>query len=247
VIGIDHNQTHIWKLNLDDVFDTYERFASKLNKVEAEKASRFYFEKDRVSYTITHGFLRLLLSDYLSLDPSQVNYQQNPYGKPFLEDESLNAAIKFNLSHSNRGAVIAISKGQELGVDIEFHKSDFPLEEIAKRFFSTWEVGVLMSLPIGQRKRAFFDCWTRKEAFIKAKGEGLSMPLDRFDIEFFPGERARIVRTYDDPSEADRWSLENINTWSNYSAAVCVEGLINQVQEPDSFAFICNKIAIGTL
>ena len=133
-------------------------------------------------------------------------------------------AIRFNLSHSHGKALYAVSRGREIGVDLEFIRGDLEAEQIAERFFSHSEIETLRALPLSLRKHAFFLCWTRKEAYIKARGEGLSLPLDQFDVSLIPGEPAALLSTQSDSDEALRWSLRNLTPASGYAAALATEG-----------------------
>ena len=133
-------------------------------------------------------------------------------------------AIRFNLSHSHGKALYAISRGREVGVDLEFIRCDLEAEQIAERFFSHSEIETLRALPPSLRKYAFFLCWTRKEAYIKARGEGLSMSLDQFDVSLTPGKPAALLRTNPDSDEALRWSLRDLKPASGYAAALAIRG-----------------------
>jgi 4'-phosphopantetheinyl transferase len=128
------------------------------------------------------------------------------------------------LSHSDGLVLYAITRGREVGVDVERLRPDFAVLEVAKKFFSRREVTALVALPENQWPKAFFNCWTRKEAYIKARGEGLTLPLDRFDVSLVPGEPAALLYTNDDPQEASRWSLQELVPESGYVAALAVEG-----------------------
>jgi len=132
--------------------------------------------------------------------------------------------LRFNLAHSHRLALCAVTRGREVGIDLEYVRADLADERIAERFFSTREVAALRAVPKGARLQAFFNCWTRKEAYVKARGEGLSMPLDQFDVSLAPGEPAALVSTPTDPQEASRWSLQDISPAPGYVAAIAVEG-----------------------
>jgi 4'-phosphopantetheinyl transferase len=132
--------------------------------------------------------------------------------------------LSFNLTHSHQLALYAVTRRREIGVDLEYVRADFADEQIAERFFSPREVAALRTVPENLLKEAFFHCWTRKEAYVKAKGEGLSIPLDQFDVSLAPGEPALLLSTRDDPQEADRWSLQALFPGSGYVAALAVEG-----------------------
>jgi 4'-phosphopantetheinyl transferase len=121
-------------------------------------------------------------------------------------------------------ALYAVARGREIGIDLEFMRCDLEVEEIAERFFSRRETATLRALPTDLRKYAFFLCWTRKEAYIKARGEGLSLPLNQFDVSLIPGEPAALLSAQPDSDEALRWSLHEMTIASGYVAALAVEG-----------------------
>ena len=161
-----------------------------LSADEHARAERFYFQKDRERFMVARGLLRTVLGRYLNQEPSQLRFCYSPYGKPALATGSGRNTLRFNVSHSHGLALYAITCGRELGVDVELIRPELPDEEIAERFFSFQEVSGLRALPPNMRLEAFFNCWTLKEAYIKARGEGLSLPLDQFDVALVPGEAA---------------------------------------------------------
>ena len=148
----------------------------------------------------------------------------NPYGKPLLAEKLCGSRLSFNLSRSGQLSVFAIGWGRELGVDVEHLRSDVLDEGIAERFFSPGEVVALLALPQQLREQGLFACRTRKEAYIKAKGGGLSIPLDQFEVSLAPGESPALKRTSWDPDETSRWRMEELFPAPGYAAALCVEG-----------------------
>jgi 4'-phosphopantetheinyl transferase len=132
--------------------------------------------------------------------------------------------VNFNLAHSHGKAIYAFSRGRDLGIDLEFIREDFGGEEIAERFFSASEIAALKAVPVDLAKQAFFNCWTRKEAYIKARGEGLSMPLDVFDVSLSPGEAAALLCNHKEPAEVARWAMQELSVPAGYVAALVVEG-----------------------
>jgi 4'-phosphopantetheinyl transferase len=188
------------------------------------RATRFYFEKDRRHFIVARGVLRAILGRYLDLAPECLSFCYSSYGKPALSGEPDLNSIRFNLSHSYGVALYAVTRGREVGIDLERIRSDLAVAQIAARFFHRREIEMLRALPGEMQNRAFFRCWTRKEAYIKARGEGLSLPLDRFDVSLDPGEPGMVDGASRDPSEASRWSLQELNPIPGYAAAVAVEG-----------------------
>jgi 4'-phosphopantetheinyl transferase len=217
-------EVFVWCFSLDRTDRQVESLRGILTEDERARADRFHFEKDRRHFTSARGTLRTILGGCLDRDPRQIRFSYSEYGKPALAAGQDCESLRFNLSHSGGMALLAVACNRELGVDIELIRPDIEHDQIAERFFSPREVLVLRSLPDHLRVEAFFNCWTRKEAYIKARGEGLSFPLDRFDVAFKPGEPAALLQTLGDPGEADRWRLKALETYAGYAAAIVVEG-----------------------
>jgi 4'-phosphopantetheinyl transferase len=198
------------------------RFQSLLSSDELVRANKFRFQKDRNLYSTAHGFLRLLLGSYLKCEPGALEFGVNAYGKPFLMNRDIPNSIHFNLSHSCNYVAYAFNQTYEIGIDIEEMRPDFATQKIAEQFFSDHEVSVFKTLSESDRVEAFYNCWTRKEAFIKAVGEGLSYPLRDFDVSLKPGESAELLRIRTDAGEAFRWTLQDIPVAAGYKAAFAV-------------------------
>ncbi len=191
---------------------------------EVERAERFHFDKDRDRYIVARGLLRKILGGYVGKKPQKLRFRYSDYGKPELTDEAKGQNINFNLSHSHGLALYGVTRNRGIGVDLELIRADFADEKIAERFFSPREVATLRSLPKEVQARAFFNCWTRKEAYLKALGDGLSRPLGDFEVSLVPGEPAKLLRVGWDPAERDRWSLQALEPALGYVGAVAVEG-----------------------
>jgi len=218
-------EVHVWAAPLDPPEEQVRRLAALLAPDESARAERFRFERDRRRFTVARGVLRTLLAGYLETDPRRVAFRYGSHGKPVLDGGAAGEhEVRFNVSHSGEMALFAFSRGRELGVDVEEVR---PMEDgldIAERFFSEAEVAVFRSLPAEVRDDAFFNCWTRKEAYIKAVGEGLSFPLHVFDVSLVPGEPACLLASRD-PRQAERWSLRGLpDPARGYRAAIVVEG-----------------------
>jgi 4'-phosphopantetheinyl transferase len=166
----------------------------------------------------------------LDVEPSQLRFRYNRYGKPALAGELAEDWLRFNLSHSHGLALYAFTENREIGVDLEFIRPELAGEEIARRFFSSAEAAELAALPSHLRTEAFFNCWTRKEAYIKARGKGLSLPLDQFDVSLAPGKPAALLRARGEPDESSRWSLTALAPAQGYVAALAVEGHAYQLR-----------------
>ena len=205
-----------------------QQFRTTLEKDELDRADRFHFEKDRRAFVVSRGFLRHVLGRYLATKPEALRFSYGPYGKPALNGEHKDSSLKFNMSHSRGVGLVAVGEAKELGVDVEYIRADFATEDIARRFFSPREVSAFSALPSDLRVGAFFRCWTRKEAYIKAIGRGLSQPLDGFDVTLEPEVPPALLRTDDD--DASRWSLSDIDVGSDYAAALVCEGQISNIR-----------------
>lgn len=155
---------------------------------------------------------------------STIALRLRPLWKPALAEDSDESAIRFNMSHSHDLALYAVTRNRELGIDLEHIRKDFASHEIAQQFFSPREVARLRALPLSMQTKAFFNCWTRKEAYIKATGKGLSLPLHQFDVSLVPGEPTLLLSTRENPQEASRWTLRELKPGPGYVVALAVEG-----------------------
>src|ERR1044071_10468690 len=209
-------EVHVWRVELMQPEHVIQQFRSTLEQDELFRADRFHFEKDRRAFVVSRGFLREIIGRYTNTRREQLRFSYGPYGKP-----ALDGRLRFNMSHSHDLALIALTEDDELGVDVEYMRADFASADIARRFFSPVEVEVFNSLAEEDQVAAFFRCWTRKEAFIKATGKGLSQPLDGFDVTLGPGERPALLRV--DEDDASRWPLSDLNVGDGYAAALAVE------------------------
>jgi 4'-phosphopantetheinyl transferase len=219
------NEVHVWHACLDRNGADVQSLEGILSADERGRAQRFRFDKDRQRFIVARGVLRLILASYLELEPGQLRFCYGPHGKPGLDTPSTQKTLSFNASHCDGIALYAVARQRKVGIDIERIRTDFAYEPIAERFFSPRENTMLRGLQTAQvRGRAFFNCWTRKEAYIKAKGEGLSLPLDQFDVSLAPGDPAMLLESRGDPLEASRWSLHDLDPGPDYAAALAVEG-----------------------
>ncbi len=210
----------IWSFPLDVEPARLEALRTGLSLDENERAERFVFPRHRDRFRAGRGQLREILARYLQLAPSAVAFEYSPQGKPRLAGQ---AAVRFNLSHSEHEAVVAVARDREVGIDIERVRPTVECEPLAQRFFAPAETAALLALPSSARPRAFYEYWTCKEAFLKAKGGGLNIPLDEFEVSVDAGS-ARIVRAAWDPLEAGRWSLSVLPAPPGFAAALVVEG-----------------------
>ena len=218
------NAVHVWRASLHVPVSYLRTLEGTLTADECARAERFYFQEHRERFIVGRGLLRNILSRYLDREPGQLRFCYNSYGKPALIEETGAEELRFNLSHSHDMALYAVTHGREIGVDIERFRPDVEVEKLAERFFSPREAAVLRALPEHLRKEGFFNCWTRKEAYIKAEGKGMSIPLSTFDVSLMPGEPAALLRTESHPQETSRWSLQALNPAPGYAAALAVKG-----------------------
>jgi 4'-phosphopantetheinyl transferase len=211
-------EVHIWRACLDRPAGTVARLRERLSGDEQRRADRYRFERDRSRYIVGRGLLRGLLAGYLGTAPEKLRFEYGEYDKP-----ALRSGPWFNVSHSGPLALCAFSSSAEIGIDIELDSHGLIRERVPERFFSPTEVRVLRSLPPDAQARAFLMCWTRKEAFIKARGDGLSLALDSFDVTLAPSAPAALLRTTWCSEEPQRWRLRDVSDRrAGYVAAVAM-------------------------
>jgi 4'-phosphopantetheinyl transferase len=220
---------HVLSASLDQAGRRLQALAGLLSPDETRRAARYHFARDRDRFITARGLLRSILAPYLGVPPEGIEFRYGPQGKPRVVSQITSADLRFNVSHSNALALYAICRGRDLGVDVERVKPLSDADHIAERFFSAREGATLRALPEGERQRAFFACWTRKEAYIKATGDGLSRPLDEFDVSLGPGCPARLERVAGAPEEAARWSLAALEPAEGYEAALAIEGPLGRL------------------
>lgn len=217
------DEVHAWFIQLDLPDAEVDRLASVLASRERARAACFYFQRDRRRFVVGRAILRTILGSYLGIAPDRLTFAYGSRGKPMLSVGCGDAGLRFNLSHSQDVALIGVTRCGEIGVDIECVRPLPDLDEIAERCFSRRENTSFRTLPASQRPEAFFRCWTRKEAYLKALGDGLARPLDAFDVSFLPGEQAELLCVHDDLDVASRWSLWGLTPAPATVAAVAVQ------------------------
>lgn len=223
-ISLGCDEVHVWQAELEESPMRLDAYFETLVEAEKSRANRFYFARDRGRFITAHGILRAILGLYLHRAPQTLSFCYGSHGKPALESGPGVDDLRFNISHTRGVALYVIARGREVGIDVESIRSEADADRIADRFFSRAEIAALRALPREWRELAFFLCWTRKEAYIKARGEGLSLPLDQFDVSLDPGEPAALTSTRPDPDEPGRWSLHDLAPAAGYAAALAVEG-----------------------
>jgi 4'-phosphopantetheinyl transferase len=227
-LSLATGEVHVWRVELEQPEHLLAKFRRTLEEHEIHRASRFHFEKHRRHFIAGRGVLRQLLSRYLDTKPEVLKLSYGAYGKPSLSGEHEDSSLRFNMSHSHEVALFAFAKNCEIGVDVEHVRTDFASEEIARRFFSRREVEMFNAVPEHQQVTAFFKCWTRKEAFIKVIGLGLSQPLDKFDVTLVPEEAAALLWVSGD--DASRWSMYDLEVGGDYAGALAVEGRVSNLR-----------------
>lgn len=210
---------HIWHWQPVSTPQEIPALWKVLAEDECQRAERFRSRDDRDEFVINHARLRFVLSGYMGTPPQRLVFDHSSRGKPSLRDGS---DLRFNLSHTRGRAALAIALKREVGIDVEEIRSQCDGQRIAERFFSEYEQKSLQSLSPQEFDHAFFRCWTRKEAYIKARGEGLSMPLQQFDVSVARDEPAQLLSTRPDPEEAKRWLLYDLPLAAGYAAALVV-------------------------
>jgi 4'-phosphopantetheinyl transferase len=212
----------IWRVHLDRASVNCSRLEEILSHDELDRALRFRFDRDRRRFTVARGALRMILGGYLNTDPKLIVFDYGAKGKPSLL--SWSSEIRFNVAHSEELALIAVARERDLGVDVEYVRPLASAEQIPERFFSPREATVFRSLPDDLSEAAFFACWTRKEAYVKARGGGLSIPLDQFDVSLEPNKPAALLDVKGDPAEVSRWGMVELQPAPRYTGALVARG-----------------------
>jgi len=216
-LSLPDNIVHVWRAELrpspPDV----------LSRDERDKAAQFHFDKDRARYIAARVILRQLIARYERVPPEAFRFTYNTYGKPALDASTL----RFNTSHSGDVALFAFARDRNVGVDIERIRPDLSTREIASQFFSEDEIAALRALPPETLAPAFFACWTRKEAFIKAHGSGLSLPLHKFTVSI--NAPAQLLRTDFNPEAVHQWSIHDLPVTAGFTAALAFEGTPKEI------------------
>jgi len=225
------NEVHLWQVHLAAQDPGIHFFRRLLSPDEIQRADRFHFERDRIRFTIARAAMRKILATYAGDAPQDLVFSYGLKGKPGFPPHFKGRGIQFNLSHSRDFALLAVAEEHCLGVDIEFINREFASDEIAMRFFSRSEVSTLLTLIPSERAEAFFSCWTRKEAYIKALGEGLSVPLESFSVAFGRGVSPALLWVEHAPEETSRWSMYDVAAPEGYAAALVIEGQSYQLRK----------------
>lgn len=224
-VAISEQEVHVWTVDLTRVPVIDEALSCD----EHERAGRFDFEEHRQRFKAARSALRMILARYLKLAPSSLVFGQTEFGKPFLVNSEADGLL-FNLSQAENLAVIAVARDREVGIDVEPVPQDSVSMDVTPEFFSVAEIYTLSGLSLAQQRRAFSNCWTRKQAYIKARGEGISMPLDQFDVSLAPDVPAAMLGNRVDDEEISRWMFQDLSLPPAYTGAVVFESLRSRPQ-----------------
>ncbi len=224
-LPLETGEVQVWRFSLDAPESERAPLEALLSPAERERADGIRIETHRRRYTVGHGRLRSVLAGYLRLAPETIEFGRHSRGKPFVVPSQNPLDLQFNYSHTADTALVALALGRTLGVDVEQHRDDVDMELIARRQFAPGEQDRLVSLPRDQRPAAFYRCWTRKEAYLKALGDGIAGGLQGFEVSFLADEAPALIRAKGGPEECRRWSIVALDAGPGLSAACVVEGL----------------------
>lgn len=225
-LELPSDSVHVYAGLLDLGPSQIQELRKVLSEDELERAGRFHFDIHRIRYIAGRGQLRLLLGRYLAVDPTTIRFEYSKYGKPSLAPPFDATGLYFNLGHSDQLALYVFAWHRNLGIDLEY-KERRPVPDftgICEHFFSPTEQAFLRATPPWNQKDVFYRCWTRKEAYLKASGEGLSRALDTFDVSLEPNEPVRLLRVKDEPEELERWTMQKLEMPDDYAGTICIEG-----------------------
>ncbi len=213
-VRLTPDEVHVWALRLDCSPTELEELRATLSPAELDRAARFRFERHRHRFVAARGLLRSCLGSYLNMEAREVGFVYGARGKPGLGKSEL----EFNLAHSEELALLAVSGSGPVGVDVEWLRLPDDADELVARFFSARESALFTSLPDEEKANAFFNLWTRKEALLKATGEGIGYALNRVEVSFLPGDPAKLLSS----AEAASWKLTHLNPAEGFVGALAV-------------------------
>ena len=219
------SEVQLWLADLDRPPVPLDRLAPLLDPEESARAARFRFDVHRHRFTVGRGLLRILLGRMTGYAPERLEFRYGVKGKPFLTGPAAEVSgLQFTLSNSANGVLVAVARGGEVGADLEALRPLDDAAELVERFFAPSERSAFRRLPPEQRLAGFFSGWTRKEAYVKARGDGLSLPTTEFEMTLEPASPARLERFDREPEEVGRWSFEAFEPARGFLGAVAVEG-----------------------
>jgi 4'-phosphopantetheinyl transferase len=215
---------HVWYVDIEALAGRVHQWANLLSSMERSRADAFIHSSDRERFIIAHGVLRTLIGRYLGTPPASLQFSEIGRKKPCLAGIYGDSGLQFNLSHSHGYALLAFTYQRQIGIDIEYARPMPDLEQIAARTFSSQENTQLKKLSPEERRAAFYRCWTRKEAFVKALGDGLYYPLDRFSVSISSESLNCLLQIEEHPTETLRWTILGLDAAPGYEAALAVDG-----------------------
>ncbi len=215
------DEIHVWRIPLDGRDEDPASLHRRLSDEERDRAARFHFDIDRARFIVAHSALRTLLARYFDTGEYRDEFHAGPNGKPALGPGAL---LRFNLAHSKGLALVALATGREIGVDLEAIDARVEIEDVARHFFSPEECRGLLRLSEERRLEAFFHVWSQKEAYLKARGDGVAFGLDHFDVAPDPGQPAALLADRREPGARGRWTLLSLDPGAGFRGAVAVEG-----------------------
>lgn len=221
---LEDGAIHIWRSWLESSGGRLGRLAQLLSPEETDRASRLRREQDQEKFILARGALRVILSKYAGAPPETIAFANNTFGKPFLIHPAVRPVLSFNLSHSGDLVLCAVTVSRQVGVDLEQLRPIQNMQTIAQRYFAADEISFFGKFPFQEQPRAFFQIWTRKEAYIKARGHGLSIRLESFSVVDCPKEIEEPPQGLDVETSPDVWSLSELPVDDDYVAALAVEG-----------------------
>ena len=217
------DEAHVWVAFLSESVPLLASYECGLSVEEKQRAGRFSRPDDRARYIAAHGILRELLGQYLSIAPAELSFGQNAFGKPRITPRSVQTDLAFNLAHSGEVIIFAFANYHRVGIDVEAIRTDLDFSDLAQSQFSPDEMRTLQAFDSAARTNAFFRCWTRKEAYVKARGEGLAIALKEFTVRFGPDELPGVSWAADDPLAAARWAMFDLEPAPGYAGAIVIE------------------------
>jgi 4'-phosphopantetheinyl transferase len=226
---ITGSELHVWCISLNVSPEDLFYFTSLLAQDETNRAGRYYFENDRNHYIAARGLLRIILGGYLGTEPARIEFTYGPHGKPALNFASKEGVLEFNLSHSKDRVLYAFNWNRKVGVDIEYRIPMADMDDFAEQFFTPRESAFINSLSGDQKEDAFFKTWTCKEAFLKANGSGLTVPINQVEISLEANGTVELCSIGNDKESAAHWRLELFNPFPGYQAALAVDGKDRQI------------------
>ncbi len=220
-LSIQRGEVHVWAWDYEYSTDELSRHIAILSPDEHSRMQRFRFERDRVQYAVCHSILRILLGRYLGLSTSSISFVKNEFDKPRLAPNLVASELAFNLSHTTRVGVLAIASGLSVGVDIEEVRPVQP--GTVEQYFSAHEQASLARLKDSEWLEGFYNCWTRKEAILKAEGTGLNVRLDAFDVSLRPEVKAEVLCVRPDAGFTSSWHLVELRPASGFVGALATD------------------------